>query len=67
MDWKKLIRELMESGVTQLQIAARLDISQGSISDIYTGRTATPNWTTGEALRNLHAETMAAKAEAATR
>lgn len=58
MDWKNMIRELMESGVTQLQMAARLQVSQGTISDLYTGRTATPNWTTGEALRKLHQETI---------
>lgn len=39
MDWKKLLTELIESGMTQTAIAEEMGITQGAISQVLTDTT----------------------------
>jgi transcriptional regulator with XRE-family HTH domain len=56
MDWKKLIAELTEAGVTQEQIAQHCGVSQSSVSDLGRGATKSPRWEFASKLQALHAE-----------
>jgi len=63
--WKKIITELMESGLTQAQIAAAVDAVQGHISGLLHGKCKTPNWQLGDRLLRLHAERCGSEHKAA--
>lgn len=54
MDWKTLISDLAEFGMTQEQIAEKCGCAQSTISDLATGATETPRYHIGDALRSLH-------------
>jgi len=54
MDWKKLIKELCDAGMTQTSIAGELGINQATISNLVRGRNTHPAWDTGNALIKLH-------------
>jgi predicted transcriptional regulator len=54
VDWKKLLTELMAAGLTQKVIADELELSQGAVSHLLTGRTAAMQWEKGEKLIALH-------------
>lgn len=56
MDWRKLIAELVATGLTQSQIATRCGVGQGTVSDLYRGATRQPTYEFGDALLRLHAE-----------
>lgn len=56
MDWKTLIAELLASGMTQQAIGAEVGLSQGAISHLVNGRTASVGWETGEKLIRLHVQ-----------
>jgi predicted transcriptional regulator len=56
MNWKQIIHELMESGVTQAEIGTHIERSQGYISDLYSGRRKGLEYTAGQKLISLHAE-----------
>lgn len=53
MDWQKLISDLIDSGLTQNEIAEAAGTKQASISDIYRGITQDPRSSTGIALIDL--------------
>ena len=42
--------------MTQKEIGEAAGLSQPAVSDLVRGRTASPVWEVGEALRHLHAE-----------
>lgn len=56
MDWKTLILELQESGLTQYEIAQACDTGQSHISGLARGARRSPGWELGERIRKLHAE-----------
>lgn len=56
MDWKTLIAELLASGMTQQAIGTEIGLSQGAISHLVNGRTASVDWETGEKLIRLHGQ-----------
>lgn len=56
MNWKILIQNLIDNGLTQVQIAERCHTGQSHISGLLTGYRKCPNWHLGEMLRNLHIE-----------
>jgi len=65
MDWKKLISDLIATGMTQAEIAKRVQVTQPTICDIAAGRIKDVRWSNGERLRALHRRRMrAAKASA---
>jgi transcriptional regulator with XRE-family HTH domain len=55
MDWKKLIAELIASGMTQVEIASRCGCKQTTVSELMRGVTTEPRYALGEKLRKLHA------------
>lgn len=57
MDWKDLLSELFASGMTQTVVAERIGVAQSAISELATGKTKEPRWTTGQKLRALHRST----------
>ena len=54
MDWKKLIADIQASGLSQEQIAKRLDHSQAWASAVAAGKFADLKWRDGEKLIALH-------------
>ncbi len=63
MDWKTIIAELQEFGLTQPQIAEKCaPCGQATISDLASGNTKEPRYGLGVRLKRLH---QAEKARAA--
>lgn len=58
MNWTKLIQDLVDHGLTQIQIANHCKTGQSYISGLLTGNRTCPSWRIGESLRELHAEKM---------
>ena len=54
MDWKQLIADITQLGISQADIATRTGIAASAISELATGKTKEPRWTTGQKLRALH-------------
>jgi transcriptional regulator with XRE-family HTH domain len=54
MNWVELIADLRSRGWTQNRLADRLGVAQSAISELGSGKTADPRFTTGDALRALH-------------
>lgn len=54
MDWKKLVSDLEENGLTQAEIAELVSCSQPYVSQLKTGTRARPDFNTGNALVALH-------------
>jgi len=54
MNWKNLLSDLIASGMTQVQIAAKAGCTQASISDIANGKTLQPSYSIGAVLVALH-------------
>ena len=55
MNWKTLIQELRQAGMTQMDIGAAIGKSQGWVSAVMAGVYGDLKWSDGEALRRLHA------------
>lgn len=53
MDWKKLITELSEKGLTQQAIAKFCGCAQSTISDLFTGEIKEPKYSIAVSLVNL--------------
>lgn len=64
MDWKNIIRQLIEGGMKQQQIADAVDAHQSVISDLANGKIMNPRYSIGAKLIALH-KRRKAKAEAA--
>jgi predicted transcriptional regulator len=56
MDWQKLIGDLQEAGLSQVEIAQKCGCSQPTINDLSTGKNKNPRYSIGDALRRLHAK-----------
>lgn len=54
MDWKNLIGDLLDAGMTQQEIAERCGSKQSTISEIYRGDTLDPRYALGVKLKRLH-------------
>lgn len=54
MDWKLIIADLMNAGVTQVEMASHCDCGQSTISEIYRGEIKNPAWRIGSVLVDLH-------------
>jgi predicted transcriptional regulator len=55
MDWQNIIKDLLGSGLTQMELAKALGVSQALIHDIYAGKRAgDPQWRHGQQLIALH-------------
>ena len=56
MDWKSIIVDLQEAGMSQSAIGAAVGKSQAWVSAVGKGEYDDLKWSDGEALRKLHAE-----------
>lgn len=54
MDWKKLIGDLVKSGMTQTEIGAAIGVSQGRIGQVVAGKNAGFKYEPGAKLVELH-------------
>jgi len=54
MKWQNIIQDLVKNGYSQQGIGDEVGLSQVSISDLYTGKTKSTNYTAGEKLVALH-------------
>jgi predicted XRE-type DNA-binding protein len=52
--WTTLIQEIIDSGLTQVQIADLVHTGQSHISSLLRGERRQPNWELGDALIRLH-------------
>ena len=50
MDWKQLIADITASGLTQAEIASRSGLAQSAISELATGKTVEPRYSTAKKL-----------------
>jgi predicted XRE-type DNA-binding protein len=56
MDWKKLLQDLADARVTQVQIAERCGVKQSTVSELARGVTKEPQFSFGSKLQAMHAE-----------
>jgi len=56
MNWKKLLSELNEMGMTQAVIAKECGCGQSTISELLRGITISPTFDLGNKLINLHVQ-----------
>jgi transcriptional regulator with XRE-family HTH domain len=56
MNWQKLLSDLKDLGLTQMQIAERCACAQTTISDLATGATKQPGYAIGASLLALAQE-----------
>ncbi len=62
MNWKTLIQELLDNGMTQVQIADEIGVKQPTISGILkSDGTGDMRWQNGERLRMLHLQRIGLK------
>lgn len=54
MDWKNIIEDLQESGMTQAEIGVAIGKSQAWVCALAKGQYSDVRWSDGEALRKLH-------------
>lgn len=56
MNWKKLINDLRDTGMSQTAIGVELGKSQAWVCAVIAGHYADLKWSDGQALIRLHAE-----------
>lgn len=57
MNWQQMVKDLLESGLTQTQLADKLDCSQSMVSDLASGeRGSRLSWELGNAIIRTHDE-----------
>lgn len=54
MDWKQIISDMRENGLTQAQIAERAKVAQSFVSELSTGAAKDPRFSIGQRLISLH-------------
>jgi len=59
--WKIKIKQLIDAGLTQVEIAAHCSVSQGLISQLFHGKVESLNWEAGDKLNKLHGRIMRKK------
>ena len=55
MDWNKIVAEIKETGLTQAQIAEKIGVATGTLSEICSRKVSEPKWSRGDALLSMHA------------
>jgi len=57
MNWQQMVKDLLESGLTQTQLADKLDCSQSMVSDLASGeRGSRLSWELGNAIIREHGQ-----------
>lgn len=54
MDWKKIIQDLMDGGLSQGEIATKCNTGQSYVSGLLRGSKKRPSWLLGNSLIELH-------------
>ncbi len=54
MDWPKIIQSLLDTGMTQVQLAEACDTGQSHISGLLRGERKQPGWSLGNRLLKLY-------------
>jgi transcriptional regulator with XRE-family HTH domain len=54
MDWPNIIQDLIDSGMTQSEIAESCDTGQSHVSALLRGDRKNPNWPLGQRILDLH-------------
>lgn len=54
MDFKKIIQDLIDSGMTQVEIKTECDCGQSTISDLLNGKIKNPGFAIGQRILVLH-------------
>lgn len=55
MNWQQMVKDLLESGYTQVQLAERLKCTQSTVSGMASGeRGIRPSWELGEEIIKAH-------------
>lgn len=54
MNWKKIVREIAATGLTQTQIGEICGMSQAAVSAMLIGVRSNPSFAVGRALLDLH-------------
>ncbi len=54
MDWQAIIKDLIEDGYTQTQLAIECGVGQTTVSDLARGASTDPSYSFGRALNELH-------------
>lgn len=67
MDWKIIVSEINQAGMSQRKIAAEVGLSQPSICELMSGKIKSPLWESGDALLRIHRQVMQAKKRANNR
>lgn len=52
--WPSIIKDLLDSGLTQARVAELIGVAQTTISEMANGRIKEPGWSKGQALLALH-------------
>lgn len=58
MDFKTVLQQIADAGMTQAEIAQKCGCKQASISDLSTGKTKQPNYQLGSSIVALHKKVM---------
>ena len=56
MDWKQIIKDLLDTGMTQSAIAEQAELTNSMVSELVNGHIKEMFWAKGDALLRLHAE-----------
>jgi transcriptional regulator with XRE-family HTH domain len=56
MNFQKLIQDLIDLGMTQVEIKDACQCSQSTISDLLNGKIKNPSFAIGQSLLELHAK-----------
>ncbi len=66
MNWQQMVKGLLESGLTQTQLADKLSCSQSMVSDLASGeRGSRLSWELGNAIVKAHGQIRKSRKEAA--
>ncbi len=66
MNWQQMVKDLLESGLTQMQLADKLSCSQSMVSDLASGeRGSRLSWELGNAIIKAHDQIRKSRKEAA--
>jgi len=65
MDIQNMLKQILDSGLSQVQVARSLGVSQVAVSKISRGLTKTVQYDTGKAIEAMHRRVIRAKRKAA--
>jgi hypothetical protein len=64
--WKEIVAEILDTGLTQVEVAARCNTTQGHVSSMLRGIKRHPSWELGDKLLSLHRRIVKRRRKAAS-